>query len=216
METSLKERLRYALDKAGISQSELARQAKVSSATIAYILSGRNRTTSSQNLARFSDVLGVSADWLAGVSIALPSNAPSTTVQVPFYKINLAKEEFSLLQTGEFRSYDKKFFEDKGLSIEDCKLFHIDMDSMEPLLFPGDGVLVDCSDVTPWVHSRAHIYVFTNEKRILVHKLSCALEQISIQSLNQSYPSVSMDLDSFRQKYTIIGRVRDRFGDSGL
>lgn len=211
--TQLKDRLRTALNAAGISQAELSRRSQVSTANIAHILNGRNRSTSTENLTRLAAALGVAVSWLAGVSVELPSNKPSNSITLYFY---LLSKDGQLEATPESKQYEQEFFTKKGIAPGNCKLFRVESDAMIPLLYPSDGVLVDCSDVEPWKHPQAHVYAIAASGNIIIHRLSCAFGQITIQSLNPSYPPASFSISDFTAQYSIIGRVIDRFGDNGL
>jgi transcriptional regulator with XRE-family HTH domain len=70
---TLKERLQYARELRGLSQGELARQAKCSQSTIGNIESGERDTL--RNLVVVARVLRVSADWLYDGHGPKPTNA---------------------------------------------------------------------------------------------------------------------------------------------
>lgn len=62
-----KERLLNQLDKIDMSQKELAEKTDITPATISRYTTG-NRNPSAENARRIASVLGVSVDWLIGVS----------------------------------------------------------------------------------------------------------------------------------------------------
>jgi len=65
----LRERLQRAMDEAGITQSALARAAGVDRSTVSQLLSGHApRLPNAQFVAECAAALGVSADWLLGLS----------------------------------------------------------------------------------------------------------------------------------------------------
>lgn len=59
------ERLKMAMDHAGINQVELAAKVGIKQPSIAYLLDPQKKATGSQYTPRFARVLGVSVDWLA-------------------------------------------------------------------------------------------------------------------------------------------------------
>lgn len=65
-------RLTYLLYKTDMSQSELARKANVQPSTISYYIGNRRKTPQAETLRRIAVVLGVSADYLIGLTDDLP------------------------------------------------------------------------------------------------------------------------------------------------
>lgn len=61
---SLKERVAWALKRAGINQAELARRARVGRATVTLWLDGTTKTIEGDNLTRAADALDVNPRWL--------------------------------------------------------------------------------------------------------------------------------------------------------
>lgn len=62
---SLAERLRAALDAAGINQSELSRRVGVTRGAVSFWLKGTITSLEGENLIRTAQALGVSPNWLA-------------------------------------------------------------------------------------------------------------------------------------------------------
>jgi transcriptional regulator with XRE-family HTH domain len=61
------ERLKVARERRGLSQRELARQAKCDHAVVARLESGERASLSLLTARRFAEILGVTTDYLAGM-----------------------------------------------------------------------------------------------------------------------------------------------------
>lgn len=211
---TLRERLRYVLDLKQIKQSELARKAQVSQSNIACILNGRNKSTNPQALGRMAAVLGVSLAWLAGSS---DEDFPSTAENLNL--VNILYYDFvngELIATNEVKAYNIQFFKEHNINNEKCKLLKVPNDAMEPLLYKGDTVLVNCDDVDPFVHDTSHVYALTFKNQLFIRRLVPSFNSVQIQSLNSSYPTQTISESEFKESFKVIGRVVDKFGNGGL
>lgn len=83
-ESSLSARLKALMAQADKSAADVARESKVSMATLSRILNGDTENPSFTNMSRIAEVLGVSLDTLAGTSapIAVPSITTGTDTEV--------------------------------------------------------------------------------------------------------------------------------------
>lgn len=70
---AFRERVRLAIEKARVSQAEVARVAGMNAAHLNDILRGRRKNISAEVVVRIARALGCSSDWLLG----LPSEAPT-------------------------------------------------------------------------------------------------------------------------------------------
>ena len=85
-------------------------------------------------------------------------------------------------------------------------------DSMEPYLWDGDKILVDCS---PEDIISGKVYVFMINGKMRVKVLRPLINGLLIRSFNPEIPDETLtanDLETFK----LIGRVRDRAGNSWL
>lgn len=211
---TLQERLSYALKLRNFTQAELAKLANVSRSNIACIVTGRNKSTNAEALSRIAVALGVSLAWLAGSS---DENIPKTEEIVD--QVNILYYETSgnsLISSNEYKSYNQEYFIKKKIKPEECKLFKVRDDSMEPLLFQDDSVLVNCNDNNPLKYNKAHVYAFIFKEQFFIRRITPSFSNIQIQSLNSSYPCQTISEKDFKDNFKIIGRVIDKFGDGGL
>lgn len=210
---TLKERLSYALKLRNLTQAELAKRANVSRSNIACIVTGRNKSTNAEALSRIAVTLGVSLAWLAGSSSEnIPKEEVIDNVNILYYSL----KGDDLIPSNEYESYTKEYFIKKKIKPEQCKLFRVLDDSMEPLLYSNDSVLVDCNNNDPLNHNKAHVYAFIFKKQFYIRKITPSFSNIQIQSLNSNYPTQIITEQEFKDNFCIIGKVIDKFGDGGL
>lgn len=88
---------------------------------------------------------------------------------------------------------------------------------MEPLLFPGDTVLVNQAenDIKELLDGKVYAIRYGNDLRVkrLFRKLNGSL---ILRSENPLYQDEEVTPDLVHQHITIIGRVRDKSGTGGL
>ena len=65
-------RLTYLLYRSDMSQSDLARKANIQPSTISYYICNRRKTPHAETLRRIAVALGVSSDYLIGLTDDLP------------------------------------------------------------------------------------------------------------------------------------------------
>lgn len=217
--TELSARLRAAMTQAQLTQTALAKKAGVSQPTIAFILSGRNKTTNSEILANIASALGVSIAWLLGqASDPEPSNEGSSSI-VKYFSSAPRKDSSGRLffdATERFYTFPNSIFKDNGCKPEDCMLFEVNTDTMEPAIFRGDSVLVCTTDTSPWAHPVPHVYAVVSGDLLKFYRLIPTIDGITVASSNPSYPSASFTKDQFESNFFIIGRVITKFGTGGL
>lgn len=83
--TVLGRRLAFAMEKADKSQTELAKAAGISQATVAYIISGRIKRPKPETLSKIAELLGVSVEWLQDPADDFDDNLSRKYAEVPFY-----------------------------------------------------------------------------------------------------------------------------------
>lgn len=214
----LKDRLQYALEKSGLNRATLAKKTGISRTNVVYLCSGRNKTTSFDNLQKLADALGVSFAWLAGNEGAQQIK-PNEDVVIPFYDepvFDDAGKVAGFVPSSKVHTYSKEHFESFNVSKGDCMCFTVTSDNMVPLLFPGDGVTVLTSDKTPWDHHTPHVYAIIIDRMLSFFRIRSLFDKVTIESINQNYPPITMEKSGFQEKASIIGRVIDRFGTGGL
>ena len=106
----------------------------------------------------------------------------------------------------------RSWFQTHLINPDNCKTFLVHGDSMEPYLWDGDKILVDCS---PEDIISGKVYVFMINGKMRVKVLRPLINGLLIRSFNPEIPDETLtanDLETFK----LIGRVRDRAGNSWL
>lgn len=217
-------------DGAEILAADVARAANVSPASANYWLTGTNGISAGK--ARLvADYLGVDALWLetgvghanaAGSTInALHPDAPppDDVVFVPESKIEFSAgngrtAHFELIEDEEPATYRLSWFQKYGINPKRVRRFRVSGDSMEPLLFARDTILVNM-DETNVVDGRLYAIRYGDELR--VKYLSRRLDgTLTLRSVNPNYRDEEVAPQLAAEHITVIGRVRDRSGTGGL
>jgi len=93
------ERLKAAMERAGLSQSELGRRAKMSSSMIGKLVRGESR--GSAHIYEIARALEVSADYLAGNSDELPQLTPVTADENKAHKVAMTEGDDDIVEIME-------------------------------------------------------------------------------------------------------------------
>ena len=225
----LKDRVREARKKKGLSQARLAELVGVSQPTIMHIESGRNQ--SSTKIIDIARALGVSPEWLqhgiegiTPIESQLPQDAEiesfnvmgldtwddetpldSDEVEIPYLKdvrLSAGNGCFALDDfSGRKLRFSKRTLKDKGIDVSNAVCVTASGDSMEPAIPDGCTVAVDmsCKDIKD-----GQIYAINNDGLLQIKLLRWVSgTQISIESYNPSYAPIVKELKDIG----IIGRV---------
>lgn len=217
--TELGARLRIAMKNAGLTQTALAQRVGVSQSNIAFILSGRNKSTKSDILANIASVLGVSAAWLLGQSgncepvDHAPHNLIPFCSNIP--RFNGENVYFDQIDIPP-KSYPESFFLENHVSPTSCKIFAVDTDSMSPVLSVGDYAVVNTADTDPWQHPIGHVYALVANEALRYYRLTPALDSIIVSTASPAIAPKEYERADFLSKFHVTGRVIDRFGNGGL
>lgn len=157
---TLAERLRTALERSGLGQSDLARRAGTTQPTINKLLTGKSLT--SKKLVPIANVLGVSAEWLVTGKGEIGSNPPDYSselidnqdieeIEIPRFKnINSAFTSDGNIQSNSDKTL--KLTDDEltsygvSASYSDLIAFQLNDDTMSPIMPEGAIVGVDTGD----------------------------------------------------------------------
>nr|DAG80824.1 MAG TPA: Repressor protein CI [Caudoviricetes sp.] len=214
-----------------VSKSELAKVCGVTPSAVSWWFSGKSQTPAAVNTYQLAKYLNVSERWLVnGIGdmkgstvVAIEDEDPDNDqyVGIPesriafqggdgFYGDSLTFED---IEEASIAYYKRSFFVKKHINPARCKRFKVTGQSMEPLLWDGDVILVDCAQ-TEILSGK--IYAFALEGKLRVKILHQKLKGgIIVKSANPDYPEETLtdnDLDTFK----IIGRVCDRSGGDFL
>lgn len=228
---TLSERISWLLDAYNLSQSELAKIAKVKQPSVAAWVNGRTQSLKADVALAICEKLPVMYNWLVtGQGEPLPKGKDIVPVdidvdsdeyvKIPVYKIECSAGHgrenaptFTTDDEAEPKSYRASWLHKHHLTQEKLKVFEVIGDSMSPFLYPGDSVTVDTSfkDI---LNSRVYVFTYRGEWRI--KRLRKMLDGgLSVISDNPSWP-VEVIPPSETEYVYIVGRVVDRSGSGGL
>ena len=111
-------------------------------------------------------------------------------------------------------TYRYSWLKERGIKPENARRFKVTEESMEPLLFSDDSVLVNIAE-TDVQNRKVYALRYRDELRFrrVLKKLNGSL---LLQSENPRFFDEEINLDEVNRHITIIGRVRGKFGSGGL
>ena len=143
---------------------------------------------------------------------------PDDVVLVPESKMEFAggdgRINYELIEDEEPATYRRSWFQKYGINPDRVRRFRVTGDSMEPLLYARDTILVNL-DETVVVDGR--LYAIRYGDQLRVKYLSKRLDgTLVLRSVNQAYKDEEIPAELANEHITVIGRVRDRSGTGGL
>lgn len=230
--TSLSERMLSALADAQKndsykSQAGLARACGIKTPSVSGWFTGKTKNLTFENAVKAAAYLGVSAEWLATGEGDMHSASviavdefddldDDDVVRIPEYKARCAAGDSQEVIYDEITSsipavYRRRWFQEKGINPAHCKRFKVHGDSMEPLLWDGDTILVDCG-AKEVLDGKIYAFMIRGSMRVkILHPLLRG--GYLVQSLNPDAPDETLD-DGDLDAFVLIGRVRDRSGSN--
>lgn len=233
------ERLKAAMDRAQMKTRALSDAIGMSYQGVKKVIDGKSNAFSAENNSRAAAILGVSPDWLAtgkGAMLPTPSSALEGApvralaegedpgdgyVQIPEYEVRFAAGNgrtalFDEIEGTKPRTYRVEWFAAAGINPAYAKCFKVHGDSMEPMLFDGDSVLVNLAE-TGIMNGRVYALRYGNELRIkrCYKRLDGGLV---LRSDNPSFLPRDEEISAevAAEHISILGRVRDKSGSGGL
>lgn len=222
--------------------ADIARAANTSNASVAYWLTDANGIGAAK--ARLvGSYLGVDPLWLEtgnGVAnlisltkVATPNDHQSTSrvtaihpdderqediVYVPESKIQFSAGSgavaYEIVEDEEPATYRLSWFQKYGINPERVRRFRVSGDSMVPMLYPKDTILVN-TDETNIVDGKLYAIRYGDDLR--VKYLSRRLDgTLILRSLNPAYKDEEISPEMAQEHISVLGRVRDRSGTGGL
>jgi phage repressor protein C with HTH and peptisase S24 domain len=139
-------------------------------------------------------------------------------VQVPESRIEFSaghgRVNYELVEDEEPATYRLSWFQKYGINPQKVRRFRVHGDSMVPMLYPRDTILVNTEE-TNVVDGRLYAIRYGDELR--VKYLSRRLDgTLILRSLNSAYRDEEVPPEVAGEHITIIGRVRDKSGTGGL
>lgn len=241
---TLKQRLQSALEKAGITQAELARRVKISRASVSAWFTGETQTIEGQNLLKAAEVLGVDAQWLAtgeGDRIGEPRAAyglapivawehegdlpPGDYIKIPRFAISLSAgkgdEQRNLgfqfhieFNRAETLAFRADWIRKMKLNPSKLVSMRVIGDSMEDRLHDGDAVVIDTAQLEVLDGKVYALWYDGGERVKRLYRLPGG--GLLVRSDNETkYPDLKLSAEE-AQNVRIIGRVVHVSGEGGL
>ncbi|SIQ21382.1 Phage repressor protein C, contains Cro/C1-type HTH and peptisase s24 domains [Janthinobacterium sp. TND4EL3] len=121
---------------------------------------------------------------------------------------------YELIEDQEPASYRLSWFQKYGINPERVRRFRVSGESMEPMLFDRDTILVNTDEVNI-IDGKMYAIRYGDELRVkyLFRKLDGTL---TLRSVNPLFKDEEVPPQLANDHISIIGRVRDRSGTGGL
>lgn len=154
------------------------------------------------------------------ISAFHPDDAPADNVvyvaesQISFSAGSGKVANYELIEDQEPASYRLSWFQKYGINPAKVRRFRVAGDSMEPLLFHRDTILVNTEE-TNIIDNKLYAIRYGEQLRVkyLIKKLDGSL---ILRSVNPHYPDEHVPAELVAEHISIIGRVRDKSGTGGL
>lgn len=232
--STLAERMRAALASARETapyktKAGLAKAAGVRPASVTDWFNGNTKSLSYQNAMKASSYLDVSADWLANGTGEMHSPSVAAFdpdedlneedfVEIPEYSARCAAGSgcevcYEELHDAVKARYRRSWFQTRQINPNNCRRFKVHGSSMEPFIWDGDTILVDCTS-QPILSGKTYAFMLNGEMRVKT-LYPLMKNQLLVKSLNPDVPDETLGLEDL-STFRLIGRVRDRSGDGRL
>lgn len=228
-------RLTQARTAKNIKKSDFAKMVGVSAPTITQWESGATQEIKGDNLVKVCAILDVTPGWILygkGEMSAHGSGSISTVtafhpddpqgddvVLIPESRIEFAAGNgrtamYELIEDQEPASYRLSWFQKYGIKPERVRRFRVSGESMEPMLFDRDTILVN-TDETTIIDGKMYAIRYGDELRVkyLFRKLDGTL---TLRSVNPLFKDEEVPPQLANEHIAVLGRVRDRSGTGGL
>jgi len=150
-------------------------------------------------------------------------DVPEGMVQVPEYKIHFSAGtgsvaiDYELQEEAQPATYRLSWLQEQRLSLKYLRRFKVTGDSMEPLLFDGDTILVNTAENGMQGLREGKVYAIRYDNELRVKRLYRRLDgTLILRSDNPDYEDESVPPELVQEHITIIGRVREKSGSGGL
>ena len=227
-----RDNLLLAIEIAG-SSVKLSELAGISSAYISQIKSrtpesktGKPKAMGDAVARKIENGIGKPPGWMDAISTneLIRAHHPEDelsedAVLIPESKISFAAgngriASYELLEDQEPASYRLSWFQKYGINPEKVRRFRVSGDSMEPMLYHRDTILVNTEE-TNIIDNKLYAIRYGDDLRVkyLIKKLDGT---IVLRSVNPLYKDEEVPPNLAAEQISIIGRVRDKSGTGGL
>ena len=217
----LNERLKLALDEAGLNAFKLSKKVGVSHVAVGQWLKGESINIKGATALKVADALGVNAEWLltglgpmrgSGVTVIPTNKTPNQNyVVIPLHKLKcITQEDNTMISfeaiSGPSEVYTKDFFDLFKADPKHCFRCRIENDNMEPVLKENDIVLINSSDKD--IRSNK-LYAISNQGQFEVYRIIKQLDgKLILKSENKNYSDISTTKEELESNNIfIVGKV---------
>lgn len=165
-----------------------------------------------ENLVRISKHTGTTVDWLATGLLpkykkdqALYKTDENDYRDIDDYRgIKLQiNEPYANYHSHKTAKLELAWLQSRGINAEECAIFTMSGDSMEPTIKDGDEIIINRGNTTL---KEGKIVAFNTMGNILVRKVKIGLNSIELISDNEHYQPIVLNKDKLYQ-IQIIGQV---------
>lgn len=237
----LQQNLAYLFEQGKTNPNALTDQVGISQPTLHRLLKGQTVRPSADTLYRLAEHFGVTVDDLLDRDLAtgLPAATKnkssnvlvlypgedideSDSIQVKEYQIHFSAGSgrqviYDVIEESEPATYRSSWFQKMGIKPENARRFKVVGDSMEPLLFSGDSVLIDTADNDLMRIVDGKVYAIRYGDDLRIKRLFRRLDgTLTLRSDNPFYKDEEVPPELVDAHISILGRVRDKSGTGGL
>jgi phage repressor protein C with HTH and peptisase S24 domain len=134
--------------------------------------------------------------------------------RIEFSAGNGRTAQYELVEEQEPATYRLSWFQKYGINPDHVRRFRVSGDSMEPMLFAKDTILVNL-DETKIVDNKLYAIRYGDELRVkYLRRLIDGT--LVLRSVNPAYDDEKISAELVDEHISVIGRVRDRSGTGGL
>lgn len=228
---TLSERIAWLMQHFNVSQTELAKIAKISQPSVANWINGRTQKIRSEPALLICSRLKVKPTWLiSGIGDPIAGGEPVSEFDrenfnedddrfVPIKSLKIrcsagAGQEPTYEDVTDENAlcYKRSWLQKNGFKAEKLVRLDVHGDSMEPTLYDGDHITVNLADT--FIRS-GHVYAFTYAGEYRVKRLERLMDgTVVVKSDNLDYREE--EISGGDEMFRVIGRVVDKSGNGGL
>lgn len=219
----LSERIRWLMNNHHLTNADLAKAADVKPSSVSAWLDGKSKGLRAEVALRLSKRLEISLDWLVeGKGDPHPERLYYIRDEMNESQLKVMEEQASFqngdvqwctVPNGEAMFYTKEEFAKlPAKRLSSCKCVTVVDDSMSPLLYTGDRVVIDtCQNEIIF----EKIYYILIDGKPMFRRLIDNVSEIIIKTFNPQN-DVRLTKEEFNRRAIILGRAIDRKGPGGL